>query len=202
MNTNSYRVIINGLCTFNIISNFATLYVNPLPTVSVLASRPLALLPGQSLTLTAVVSPGGGTYQWKKNGSNYTGPGATSSSLNNLTVDDIGSYTVVYTDLNGCVATSAAMVVTGQPSDKIWLYPNPNFGVFQIRFFNATNENVNLGVYNSGGQEVWTKSFTTGLTYTSLNVDISNLAAGVYTVKVINAAGKVVGSKKFIMIKQ
>jgi HYR domain/Secretion system C-terminal sorting domain len=202
MNTNSYRVVINGLCTFNIISNFATLYVNPLPTVSVLASRPLALLPGQFLTLTAVVSPGGGTYQWKKNGSNYTGPGATSSSLNNLTVDDIGSYTVIYTDLNGCVATSAAMVVTGQPSDRLWLYPNPNAGVFQIRFFNSQNEPVTLGVFNSQGQQVKTIVITTGLAYSKIDVDISNLSAGEYNVSIFNSAGKRVGVKKFLLVKQ
>jgi hypothetical protein len=197
MNTNSYRVILTGRCSV-VTSGFATLYVNPLPTVSLLASRPLALLPGQSLTITAVASPGGGSYQWRKNGVVIA---ATGSSLNNLTVDDIGSYTVTYTDLNGCKATSAAMVVTGQPSDKIWVYPNPNTGVFQVRFFNATNEAVNLNIFNSGGQKVWSKALTSGLPYSRIDVDISNLAADTYTAQVVNSAGKVVGARKFVMVK-
>ena len=47
MNTNSYRVKLTGRCS-EVISGFATLYVNPLPTISLLASRPLALLPVES----------------------------------------------------------------------------------------------------------------------------------------------------------
>jgi hypothetical protein len=67
MNTNSYRVILTGRCSV-VTSGFATLYVNQLPTVSILASIPPVLLPNQSLTLTAVVNPVGGSYQWFKNG--------------------------------------------------------------------------------------------------------------------------------------
>jgi hypothetical protein len=187
MNTNSYRVILTGRCSV-VTSGFATLFVNQLPTVSLLASGPLALLPAQTLTLTAVVSPGGGTYQWFKNGVAIAG--ATGSSLNNLTVDNIGTYTVRYTDLNGCVATSAAMTVTGEPSCKLWVYPNPNQGLFQVRFFNSVNESVTVNVYNSGGSRIYSKAVTTGLAYSLINVDIQSQPAGVYTVEVVNAAGK------------
>jgi hypothetical protein len=199
MNTNSYRCILTGRCSV-VTSGFATLYVNPLPTISLLASRPLALLPGNTLTLTAVVSPGGGTYQWYKNG--VAMAGVTGAALTNLTVDDIGSYTCVYTDLNGCKQTSAAMVVTGEPSDKIWVYPNPNTGHFQVRFFNATNEAVTLNIFNSAGQKVWSKAMTTGLAYSKIDVDISNLAADTYTAQVVNSAGKIVGARKFVFVKQ
>jgi hypothetical protein len=197
MNTNSYRVILTGRCSV-VTSGFATLYVNPLPTVSLLASRPLALLPGQNLTITAVVSPGGGTYQWRKNGVVIA---ATGSSLADLTVDDIGSYTLTYTDLNGCKQTSAAMVVTGQSSDRLWVYPNPNTGVFQVRFFNSTNEQVNVNIFNSAGQKVFSKAMTTGVAYSRIDVDISNLAADIYTAQVVNSAGKIVGSRKFSKLK-
>ncbi|HMK26550.1 MAG TPA: HYR domain-containing protein, partial [Chitinophagaceae bacterium] len=187
MNTNSYRVILTGRCSV-VTSAFATLYVNQLPTVSILASGPLALLPAQTLTLTAVANPGGGTYQWFKNG--VAIPGATGPSLNNLTVDNIGIYTVRYTDLNGCVATSAAMTVTGEPSCKLWVYPNPNQGLFQVRFFNSVNEAVTVNVYNSGGSRIYSKAVTTGLAYSLIDVDIQSQPAGVYTVEVVNAAGK------------
>ena len=198
LNTTDYRVILTGRCS-QVTSGFATLYVNPLPMISLLASRPLALLPGNQLTLTAVVSPGGGTYVWRKNGVIIAG--ASGATLANLSVDDIGSYTCTYTDGNGCVKTSDAMVVTGQPSDKIWVYPNPNTGVFQIRFYNATNEAVNVNIFNSVGQQVWTKAINTGLSYSRIDVDISNLASDTYTAQVVNSAGKVVGARKFNMVK-
>jgi hypothetical protein len=197
LNTSDYRCILTGRCSV-VTSGFATLYVNPLPTISLLASRPLALLPGQTLTITAVVSPGGGSYQWKKNGVVIA---ASGSALTGLSVDDIGSYTCTYTDLNGCKQTTAAMVVTGQPSDKIWVYPNPNTGVFQVRFYNATNEKVNVNIFNSIGQQVISIPVTTGLPYSSINVNISNLASDTYTAQVINAAGKIVGARKFNMVK-
>ena len=186
-NTTDYRVILTGRCSV-VTSAFATLYVNPLPTVSILASRPLALLPGQNLTLTAVVSPGGGAYQWFKNG--VAIPGATGATLSNLTVDDIGSYTVRYTDLNGCVRTSSAMVVTGENSCRLWLYPNPTRGVFQLRFNNAINEKVTVNIFNSGGSKVYSQSVSTGLPYSRIDVDITNEGAGVYIVEVIDATGK------------
>lgn len=186
-NTTDYRCILTGRCSV-VTSGFGTLYVNPLPTISLLASRPLALLPGQSLTITTVVNPGGGTYQWFKNG--VAMPGVTSATLSNLTVDDIGSYTCRYTDLNGCVRTSSAMVVTGESSCKLWVYENPNRGVFQVRFFNAVNEQVTVNIFNSGGGKVYSKAVTTGLAYSRIDVDISHEAAGTYIVEVINATGK------------
>ncbi len=192
-NTSSYRVILTGRCSV-VTSGFATLYVNPLPTISLLASGPLALLPAQSLNLTAVVSPGGGVYQWFKNGVAIAG--ATGSSLNGLTVDGIGSYTCRYTDLNGCIKLSEAKVVSGQPSDNIWVYPNPNTGNFHVRFFNAPNENVTLNIFDFKGARVYTRAITTGLNYTDIDVNVTNLPAGDYLVTVINSTGKIIGSKK------
>ena len=192
MNTNSYRVILTGRCSI-VTSGFGTLNVNQLPTVSLLASGPLALQPAQSVTLTAVVNPGGGTYQWFKNG---VAIAATGSTLAGLTVDDIGSYTVRYTDLNGCVRTSAAMVISGQASDNIWVYPNPNLGIFQVRFFNTVSEPVNVNIFDFKGSKVYNKAVTTNLPYTQIEVNITNLPAGTYLIQVINSAGKIIGAKK------
>jgi hypothetical protein len=199
MNTNSYRVIINGLCTSNIISNVATLYVNPLPTISLLASGPLALLPAQSVTITAVVSPGGGSYQWFKDGIAIAG--ATGASLTGLTVDDIGSYTCRYTDLNGCVSTSSAMVVTGLPSGQFWVYPNPNDGLFHVRFYNQGGEEVTVIVYNALGQLIHRqKTITSPTPYTDIPVDLGGRnAAGTYIVELRDAGGRLVGAKKIIV---
>ncbi|HEY6062927.1 MAG TPA: hypothetical protein VIV35_04930, partial [Chitinophagaceae bacterium] len=75
-------------------------------------------------------------------------------------------------------------------------------GVFQVRFFNAANEPVNLNIFNSAGQKVWSKALTTsGITYSRIDVDISNLSADTYTAQVVNSAGKIVGARKFVMVK-
>jgi hypothetical protein len=142
------------------------------------------------------VNPGGGVYQWFKN--NVAIPGATGSSLNGLTVDDIGTYKVVYTDLNGCTQTSADMVVSGLASDRLYVYPNPNRGQFQVRFFNQVNEPVTVNIYNALGQKIYIQQVVTGLAYSRIDVDITSKPNGNYVCEVVNSAGKIVGARKFV----
>jgi hypothetical protein len=197
MNTNSYRVILTGRCSV-VTSGFATLFVNQLPTVSILASGPLSLLPPQSVTLTAIVNPGGGTYQWFKNG--VAIPGATGASLAGLTVNDVGSYTVRYTDLNGCVAVSAAMVVSSQASDNLYVYPNPNDGHFHVRFYNQVGEEVTVHVYDAKGALIHSQKAVTTTPYTDITLDLGGRnAAGTYLVVLRDASGRQVGAKKIIV---
>ena len=197
MNTNTYRVNVIGLCT-TVTSTAASLYVNPLPTINLAASIPPILLPGQTLTITASVSPGGGSFVWYKD--NAVISGATGSSLTGLTVTNIGTYRAEYTDLNGCRSTSADLFVTAQPSGNLYVYPNPNTGVFQVRFFNQTNEPGTVFVYNENGARVYSRRFTTTIPYTSVTVDISRLAAGKYLVEVVNSAGRRIGAKWIVVV--
>ncbi len=201
MNTNSYRVIVTGLCS-SVTSGFASLYVNQLPTISLVASRSPALLPGQVLNITTVVSPGGGTYVWKKNG--VVIAGATGSSLNGLTVSDIGTYTCTYTDLNGCVSTSAALNVTGQVSDGLYIYPVPNDGRFHVRFYNDPNEEVTIKVIDMNGRLVYEKKVVTTIAYTDMLIDITTthiISTETYIVEVIGPDGRLIGAKKIQILK-
>lgn len=197
MNTNTFRVIINGLCNV-VTSNPATLFVNPLPTITLSAAPPPALLPGNTTTITATVNPPGGTFVWSVNGN--TIPGVTGPVLGPLDVDDIGTYRAVYTDPNGCVVTSANLVVSGQASENLWVYPNPNQGRFQVRYYNQDNENLTLNIYNATGQKIFQKSFVTTTTYTSMNIDLgTGFSEGIYIVEVVNAAGKQVGARRVVI---
>lgn len=197
LNTNTYRVQVLGLCT-TIISTTATLYVNPLPSVSLVTSIPPSLLPAQSLNISSSVSPGGGTYVWRKDG--VVLAGATTSSLTGLTVDDIGTYNVTYTDPNGCTRTSSNVVVSGQPFDKLYVYPNPNNGQFQARFYNQVNEQATVRVYDSKGARVYERTVVTNLAYTRIDIDLGAVvSSGVYTVELIDSGGKRVGAKKIVV---
>jgi subtilisin family serine protease len=73
--------------------------------VQIKADGPLRLCPGGTVGI-AIVNPVAGTsYQWRKNGANL-------STGNSITANASGSYDVVATAANGCVAQSAAVVVT------------------------------------------------------------------------------------------
>ncbi len=194
MNDNSYRVIVTGLCS-SVTSGFATLFVNPLPTVSLAAAGSPVLLPTQTTGLIATVNPTGGTFAWFKNGAAYTGP------TTNLGVGDVGTYRFIYTDLNGCVSTSNDVVVSAQASGNFYITPNPNVGAFSIRFFNSPNESVTVSVYNSVGEKVLSKSVTTtALAYTKIDVDLgSKISGGIYLVEVHGSDGKLRGAKRIIV---
>jgi|GEM_PF-1017134 len=198
-NTNSYRCRLIGRCS-EVISGAATLYVNPLPTVSITPSIAPSIVPGQVMSISSTVSPAGGTYRWFRNGVLYTSPLQQLPVLSGLTVDDIGSITLVYTDLNGCVNTSNAVVITGQPSDNLWVYPVPNNGTFQVRFFNTLNESATVRVWDAKGSEVYKRTAVTTTPYTSIVVDLGPaIADGVYLVELVNAAGNRVDVKKIVV---
>ncbi len=202
MNTNSYRVILTGRCSV-VTSNFATLYVNRLPSVILAASRIPILLPTETVNLVVTADPSGGTYQWFKNGSATPIPGVTGAAYNGLTVDDIGTYTVRYTDLNGCVSVSNAITVSGATSDNLYVYPNPNFGQFSIRFFNQPGESATITIFDAKGARVYQRQMVTTTAYTKLDVDLGpTSSSGVYIVEVLNSAGKVMGAKKVIVRHQ
>jgi HYR domain/Secretion system C-terminal sorting domain len=194
-NTNTFRVKLTGLCT-TVFSGAASLYINPLPTISLATSIPPNLLPGQSLNITATVNPGGGSFVWFKNG--VVMPGVTGGVLSGLTVDDLGTYRAVYTDLNGCVSTSADVTLTGQPSGNLYVYPNPNTGVFQVRFYNTVNEAASVIIYDEKGARVFVQKFTTGTPYSKLDINISRSPAGTYLVEVVNGAGKRIAAKRIV----
>jgi hypothetical protein len=201
-NTNTYRVVLTGRCSV-VISNSATLYVNPLPSVSVVTSIPPALLPGQSLNIISTVNPAGGTYAWYKNNVLINSPLAQGPVLSNLTVSDIGTYKLVYTDLNGCSNTSSDVVITGLASENLWIYPVPNNGTFQVRYFNQVGEQATIRIFDAKGAKVYERSAVTNTAYTRIDVELSSATAdGVYVVELVNAAGKRVGAKKIIVRRQ
>jgi hypothetical protein len=198
MNNNIYRVKAIGLCT-TVTSASASLFVNALPAVTLTAAPFLSLTPGQVTTLTATTIPTGGSYVWKLNGNTISGAGA--SSYGPLTVDKIGSYAVIYTDQNGCTGISAALAITGTPSENLWAYPSPNNGQFQVRFYNQLNEPATVRIFDATGQIVKEKALTTGLAYSRIDVDLGPNATGMYVIKVFGAGGKELAAKRISVLR-
>jgi hypothetical protein len=195
-NHTSYRVLVSSICT-TVTSAIALLNVNPLPVVSITPSRTAPVVrPGESIDLTAVVSPGGGTVQWSFNGTPI--PGATNLTLAGRTVNHIGTHTVTYTDLNGCVKT-ASIDIIGEASTRVFIYPSPTAGRFQVRFYNTPGQQVRVNVYDSKGGLVYKQDVTTGVQYTSIPIDLSKAESGVYIVEVKDAGGSKIGQGQVVV---
>ncbi|MBS1759399.1 MAG: HYR domain-containing protein [Bacteroidetes bacterium] len=196
-NTNSYRVNIIGLCT-TVTSTHASLYVNPLPTVKLRTSIAPSLTPTQTLTITADASPAGGSYVWYLNGALMNG--VSGSTLSGLAVDNAGVYKVVYTDPNGCVNTSDNLTVTAQKSDGLWIYPVPNNGQFQVRFYNQPGEKATVQVFDAKGAKVYEKGFVTVLAYSRLDISLPGIkTSGTYFVNVLDQNGKRIAARGIVV---
>jgi hypothetical protein len=199
MNGNSYRVAITGPCGTVVFSNPAILTVNPLPIVTLSSLSTPVLLPSRTVTITAATQPPGGSFAWLLNGAPMVG--VTGPSLGPLTVNNIGRYNVIYTDLNGCVNTSADFIVSLEITNYLWVYPNPNAGQFNVRYYNVTGEHVTLKVFNGLGQEVYAQAITLGTGYSNILVNLGNAAAGVYVVKIMNGSGAELQAKRVLIAR-
>lgn len=199
MNNNEYRVLVTGPCSI-VASASARLTVMRLPSVSISASGFHVLLPNQSVDINATVNPPGGTYIWYLDGNILTG--TTGSSVKNITVDKTGVYKLEYTAPNGCSKASAEITISALPGAKLWVYPNPNNGNFQVRYYNALNEKLTLLIYNAAGQKVYHKQFVTSAPYTSMNVENGyRFASGMYIVEVIREDGSRAGAVQILVQK-
>lgn len=178
---NGYRCIITTVCAGNIITNTATLTVNPDPIIAIAISPSANLYPGAKavISITGITPVAGVSYQWNKN--NVPVPGATGTSIT-VGVDDFGSYTVSVTDLNGCTAASNNILINHLQIEKLFIYPNPSSGKFQVRYFSAGGSNTprTINIYDAKGAKIYSKVYTVSGAYDRMDVNLDNVSAGIY----------------------
>ncbi|MDZ4794475.1 MAG: choice-of-anchor J domain-containing protein [Bacteroidota bacterium] len=199
MSNNRYRSVITVAPCGSVNTTGAILTVNPLPVIAI-SSPVISLLPGRTTTITATSIPGA-TYSWTRNGKQVGGN--TNTILVN--VDGVGVYRATVTT-NGCSNTSAELFIGSEVSDRLWIYPNPSTdGNFQVRLydFSGTNKEERIiSIYKNNGQLVTSKEFfllESAGPYQAMDFNLSNLAAGIYIVKVYNkSSGKVVSGQVVI----
>ncbi len=196
MNNNRYRAVLTAApCAGSTNSGAAILTVNALPIVTISAPD-VSLAPGQTTTITASSTPAAAPngWTWTLNGSGI--PGTTNTQTVN--VDGMGTYQARVTDVNGCVSSSNELVITAEASDRLWIYPNPTTGRFQVRLFYDSDvaERRTVTIYNQLGQVITSKYFdlvSNTAPYLQMDFDLTHVPRGVYAVKVAHQfTGKVV----------
>lgn len=156
-----------SVTTFNaagcesIVSSETTVTVNPLPaTPTITAGTSTTFCQGGSVTLTS--SPAT-SYQW-----------SNGSTLQAVTVNSSGTFSVTVTNANGCSASSAGTTVTVNPLPATPVISPGGSTTF------CQGGNVTL-TSTSGTTYLWNTGATTQA--------ISAIASGSYTVRVTNANG-------------
>ena len=196
MNNNLYRVTINGGPCGSTTTAAARLNVNQLPVVTI-SSTTLMLVPGRIATITGSSSPAAvAPWSWTLNGSTITG---AITNVVTASVDQQGTYQATVTDINGCTNSSNKVVIGSEPSDRLWIIPNPNGGKFDVRLYynGVQSERRKVRIWNAIGQLVAQKEFdldSNTPNYLSMSFDLPILAAGTYAVEVVDKNGKKITS--------
>jgi PKD repeat protein len=126
------------------------------------------------------------TYAW-----NF-GDNATSTDANPThTYTQSGTYTVTMIATSACGSDTATadvtVVVSGvelQANEKyVRAYPNPNNGLFNLTLQLAKTDDININVYNTNGQVVYTQKLG-NINNENVGLDLSNLSPGIYNVNI------------------
>lgn len=189
MSGQRFRVVVNGNICAPVLSNAALLTVNALPVVSFYPHPYSLLLPGLTTTLQSVVSPAAATYTWLHDG--IAVPGGIADTLL-VDFNNIGLYQLRVTDINGCTNISDTMSIRDSALGKMFVYPNPSSGKFQVRLFTPPNTAVarTLLVYNNMGNRIITKPYTQTMAWQQIDVDVRRNGKGVYWVEIVDKDGK------------
>jgi len=128
---------------------------------------------GLNLSSTPAVS-----YQWYIDSVAILG-----ANLQEHFPSQIGNYTVISTDVNGCTAQSAAFNVTvvgvnTLHNNSITFYPNPANEILFIN--NPMKKQLNIVIYDMMGRQMILRNGNS----TKESIDISNLSNGVYLLQV------------------
>ncbi len=197
LSNNLYRCVVTGSCgTIN--SSGATLIVNNQSQVSI-GSLPARIC--LSDTLVALnATPAGGIW---------SGTGVVGNNfLPYLTSTTTFTLKYVVTNSFGCKdsATVNANVELCPERSRtlrnggVVLYPNPNNGRFSIRLNSSLYNSLGMRVYSSQGALIRVQQFG-GLQYGRvIQVDLSELAVGVYPVTIYSQNGGLVSQITFKMI--
>jgi hypothetical protein len=100
-----------------------------------------------------------------------------------------GLYTVIATNNNGCVSDTSVgfnYLFTGITAHDVQsgfnMYPNPASDFVTLAISNASN--VFVQIYDATGKDVYLNQITNQNNYIRESIDLSNLAEGLYYVKV------------------
>ncbi|MBK0401668.1 T9SS type A sorting domain-containing protein [Adhaeribacter sp. BT258] len=178
--TGSYTVIATANGCPSAASTVTAITVNPKPATPTITRSGDS---GQELTSSEATG-----NQWLLNGTAITG--ATAQTYQTTAN---GNYTVVVTNASGCTSDTSAVVNITNTGIKgamagmsVSVYPNPSKGKFNVKLV-GYKQDAALELYSLTGQLIAKEEVKAGQEITK--VQVKNLAAGTYLLKVVSEKG-------------
>ncbi|RYE21477.1 MAG: hypothetical protein EOP51_15540 [Sphingobacteriales bacterium] len=172
-----------------------TVTANALPTVSLSAAPYTKLFPGLTTVLTANAT-NAASYKWFKNGSEIIG---ATTATHSVSIDDLGAYSVTVTAVGGCSNNSSVINISDSAVTRLFVYPNPNKGQFQVSYHNAANAKQVLTIVDSKGNRVFNKAYDLAIPYQRMAVDMRRNSAGVYRIILSDRNGKKIATESVVI---
>jgi len=85
--------------------------------------------------------------------------------------------------------------------NSIYVFPNPTFDDIKIRFENATDDKYLLSLHNVVGRKLWSKNLSLDKSTQELDVDLPPLDKGIYMYTVRNDNGKIITSRRLVIME-
>ncbi len=172
-----------------------TITVNQLPVVDIAPYTEAVCDVVTNYSLTNV-SPLAGVFS----GANVTG------TTFNPSAAGVGVHPITYTvtDINGCVGSDVENITVGDCSGieenstiAVSVYPNPTNGEFTLSINNANFSNITISIVDIHGKVVYNEMNVTIAQDFIKQINVSDLARGVYFVKLNN--GSDISTQKLII---
>jgi len=142
-NGGSYTVVV-GNAAGSVTSSVATLAVNPASGSPAITTQPVSQTVNAGAGATLSVTASGATgYQWQFNGTNILGATNSTLTVANIGTTQRGSYTVIVSNSNGSVTSSAANVAVAVNSSLYNISSRAYIGTGQF-------QNLVAGFYTNG----------------------------------------------------
>ena len=124
------------------------------------------------------------TYQWLLNGTAIVG-----AQNQNYTATQNGLYSVVVSDVNGCIDTSEAIIITVSIDENYFnnliVYPNPTSNNLFLRGENFTGDNLNVELRDITGRLISIKHIISKGTVNEC-IYLNSICPGIYLLVVSN----------------
>ncbi len=196
----SYTVTVTNGFGCSTASSASVVAVSPNPVVSLTAAPYQNLYPGLSTNLTAQVTPSGSyNYTWFRNGSVISG--VTGNTLSNITLGQLGQYSVRVQNQTGlpCATLSNLVTIGDSATTRLFILPNPSKGQFEVAYYAAGAEQFTLSVFDGRGALAFRKSYPITGAYQRMAVDMRQHASGIYQLILTNRAGKRLANGKVLI---
>jgi PKD repeat protein len=197
--TGNYKVTVTKINGCSKLSSPNKITKLPYPALSLSASGPTDICPGDSVTLTATNDPSY-SYSWKKYGNVIQGING-----NTYNAKTAGKYKVIITNSNGCQRSSPKITVNiscrqrsvNKLDNKLMLFPNPVLeGILFVKFISPPDDNVRIRIVSALGIQTFTAIYPS-MANQKIPIDVSHYNNGAYVVIMESQSGSI--QKRFII---